>query len=120
MLQTIENPFRNNVLKYYQSFNKNVVIRTKEEIVSCSFLYNEDIKVGNKVITNKVFIDKNVFYIKQLMDGYRFLTHSEFIQKYNARMNFLDFFSVTSAVKRYISKKILPNAKNKLFLTNQL
>ena len=115
MLQIIENPFWENVLKYYQSFNKNFVIRTKEEIVSCSFLCNDDIKVGNKIISNKIFIDKNVFYIKQLMDGDRFLTYGEFVQKYNAQINFLDFFSVTSAVKRYVSKKILPNAKNKTF-----
>ena len=57
------------------------------------FLCNEDIKAGNKVITNKVFIDKNVFYIKQLMDGDRFFTHGEFLQKYNAQINFIFLLS---------------------------
>ena len=114
-LWTIDNPFWKNVLTYYHSFNKHFIIRTKEETLSCSFLYNEHIKVGNNIITNKIFINKNVFYIKQLMNGDRFLTHDEFLQEYNANINFLDFTSVISAIKRHISQKVLPSAINKTF-----
>ena len=49
------------------------------------------------------------------MNGDRFLTHDEFLQEYNANINFLDFTSVISAIKRHMSQKVLPSAINKTF-----
>ena len=110
----VDNPFWKNVMTYYIFFNKHLIIRTKEELQACSFLCNEHIKIGNRVITNRDFVDSNVFFIKQLMTGTRFLTYQEFIQKYNTRVNFLAYNSVKSAVKRYVSNTQLPNnTKNK-------
>ena len=111
-VENIDNPFWKNVMEYYIFLNKKFTLRTKEELLACSFLCNEHIKIGNRVITNRDFIDSNVFYIKQLMDGNRFLTYFEFTQKYNTRVNFLVYNSVKSAVKRYVSHKNLPNSKN--------
>ena len=88
-------------------------MRSKEEILSCSFLCNKNIKVGDRVITNRTFINKDIFYIKQLMRGDTFLTHGEFIQQYNAQIQFLNFTSIISAVKSYVSKNVLPSDTNK-------
>ena len=106
-------------MEYYIFLNKKFTIRTREELLACSFLCNEHIKIGNRVITNRDFIESNVFYIKQLMDGNRFLTYFEFTQKYNTRVNFLVYNSVKSAVKRYVSHKILPNSKSNKALNYQ-
>ena len=71
------------------------------------------------VIMNRDFIDSNVFYIKQLMNGNRFLTYFEFTQKYNTRVNFLVYNSVKSAVKKYMSHISLPNSTNKKAINYQ-
>ena len=112
-VQNIDNPFWSDVMNYFLSFNEHFIMRSKEEILSCSFLCNKNIKVGDRVITNRTFINKDIFYIKQLMRGDTFLTHGEFIQQYNAQIQFLNFTSIISAVKSYVSKNVLPSDTNK-------
>ena len=73
-------------------------------------------KVGNRAITKRCFINNNVFYIKQLMNGDRFLTYLEFLQKFNVRINFLDFISIIRAIKQYTSQNRMLNATNKTIM----
>ena len=115
LVGNVDNPFWKNVMTYYIFLNKQFIIRTKEELQAYSFLCNEHIKIGNREITYRDFVDSNVFFIKQLMTGTRFLTYQEFTQKYNTRVNFLAYYSVISAVKRYVSNtQDLPkNTKHK-------
>ena len=86
--------FQNFFMTYYHTFNKQFIIKRKEELEANSFLYNEHIKVGNRAISKRCFIDNIIFYIKQLMNGDRFLTYLEFLQKFNVRINFLEFISI--------------------------
>ena len=113
LFEDIQNPFWKNVLTYYHYFNKHFKIKTTEEIVACSFIGNERIKIGDRVITKRCFINNNIFFIKQLMDGEKFLKYLEFVQKFNVTINLLDFNSVISAVKKYLSRSNLPNITNK-------
>lgn len=112
-LGDIINPFWKNVMTYYHSFNKHFTIQTKEEMEASSFLHNEHIKVGNQVITKKCFVENNIFFIKQLMNGDRFLTYQEFRQKFKVRINFLDFISTIRAVKQYTSQNTMLDTTNK-------
>ena len=45
-VQNIDNPFWSDVMNYFLSFNEHFIMRSKEEILSCSFLCNKNIKVG--------------------------------------------------------------------------
>ena len=104
-LQT-KNPFWTDVLKYLNIFYKNFKYISKDEIIQSSFLFNTNIKVGNKVITDKILIEKEVLFINQLMSGQNFLTFQEFQTKYNINnMNFLRFRSIISSVGAYINTK---------------
>ena len=80
-MEDIENPFWKNVMTYYHTFNKQFDIKTKEEMEANRFLYNEHIKVGNRAITKRGFINNNIFYIKQLMNGDRFLTDTDILER---------------------------------------
>ena len=102
-LQT-KNPFWTDVLKYLNIFYKNFKYISKDEIIQSSFLFNTNIKVGNKVISDKILIEKEVLFINQLMSGQNFLTFQEFQMKYNINnMNFLRFRSIISSVGAYIN-----------------
>ena len=47
------------------------------------------------------------------MNGDRFLTYLEFLQKFNVRINFVDFISIICAVKQNTSQNRMLNATNK-------
>ena len=99
MYDDIDNPFWKCVMSSLYTFNKSFQLTSMHQIKACSFLFNEQIKVGGNVVSNRRFINGNVFYIKQLMNNERFLTYNEFIRRYNIRIDFMNFNSVISAIK---------------------
>ena len=114
LFNEITNPFWKNVFEYYYSFHKLFHISSFEELHATSFLYNEEIRVGNDVIKNKVFQNKGIFFINNLMEGNSFLTHEEFILKYNIRMDFLTFNSIIVSIKRSTEFNTLESMGKKL------
>ena len=49
-MENINNPFWNNVITYFHSFNKTYEITTEQEIEAFSFLHNPKIRIGGKAI----------------------------------------------------------------------
>ena len=103
MYDEIKNPFWKCVLSSLYTFNKSFKLTSMHQIKACSFLFNDQIKVGGRVVNNKKLTNGNVFFIKQLMHNERFLTYNEFIRRYNLKINFMNFNSVICAIKKYIS-----------------
>ena len=100
----IKNPFWNDVTSAFLQFTEKYYLEANVNTKWCSFLYNNKIKIGNQSIKNKSFIDNHIYYIYQLMHEDKFLTHDEFINKFNINIDFLQYNSVISAIKNYQSK----------------
>ena len=79
----IENPFWTNVFSYYYEIHKKVEICSYEELGETSFLYNDRIRIGNKVIVNNDLARNGIFLIKHLWEDTTFLSHEEFVLKFN-------------------------------------
>ena len=101
--QEIDNSFWSNVMEYLSEFICKCKISNLEELHSSSFLFNSNFKIDNKVIDNIVLINNGIFFIHQLMDGDSFLSHNEFIQKYNLNLDFLTYHSIVSCIKSNVS-----------------
>ena len=96
-------------------FSDKYAFSSVPEVEACSFLSNSNIKVGGEIIRHKIFINNNIHYIKQLKIGGCFLTHQEFVSRYNVDIDFLTFNSTLSAIKKYLSM-LKTEESNKEFL----
>ena len=99
----IKNRFWHDVTSALFSFTEKFYSEPKNNTKWCSFLYNEKIKIGQSTIKNKSLIDKDICYIYQLMEGGIFLTHQNFKNKFNINIDFLQYNSLISAIKKYLS-----------------
>ena len=111
--RNIKNPFWKNVFTSLHYFNKSFRMTSKQEVDACSFLFNENIRIGGQTIKHNIFINNNIYYIKQLKKEDRFMNHQEFMQKYKIQIKFLTFNSVISVVKRFVSQFIVGNSRCK-------
>ena len=100
----ITHPFWSNIVQYYYIFQKQFKLYSKEEVEATRFLYNSNIKIGKKVIKNKKLISSNIFAISQLRYNNRFLTLQEINTKLFQPLNFLEYNSIISALKKYMDK----------------
>jgi len=124
----ITNPFWSNVIKYYNLFDKNYSLRSKQEVEATRFMYNSNIKIGKSVIKNHKLISSNIFAIYQLRSNDSFLTLQELNMKLNTPLNFLEYNSIIHSVKTYINNfphlkpfkhVILSPALNKIMITEK-
>ena len=92
------------MINHYYSFYSKYVFKNVNEVESTSFLFNTKITVGNKIISNKSLIDKDIFYIYQLKTNGQFLNFQEFNTKFNLRLNFLQYTSIINSIKTYLKK----------------
>ena len=111
----MSNPFWKDVVKHYSEFSYKYHMTAIQEGEACSFLFNDKIKIGGRTIQNREFINNNIYFIKQLKNESRFLSHREFILKYNINVNFLTYSSTISAVKKYLTN-LKADDSNKKFL----
>ena len=96
----MENLFWENVLKYYYEFHNKVKVNSIEDIYETSFMYNDSIKIGRKVIANQELMRNDVFLIKHLLQEDNFLSYDSFILKYNVNIDYLSFFSIVQSIKK--------------------
>ena len=81
---------------------------------------NNFIKIANKPVYWKRWVDAEIFYIYDILknDG-SFLSYTEFSQKFNVRSNFIDYFSIVSAIPKSWTKTFKETLKNDpTYLTN--
>ena len=100
----IKHPFWSQIVKYYYQFHKNYHPRSKQEVEATRFLFNSDIKIGKKVITSKKLSTSNIFAISQLRFNDTFLTLNELNRKLRTPLNFLEYNSIVTVLKKYLNK----------------
>ena len=74
ILNAINNPFWKDVLVALQSFICNYNLKSLHEVEACSFLYNENIKIGKETIKTKLLIENGIYFIRQLKNENIFLS----------------------------------------------
>jgi exonuclease III len=75
--------------------------KTLEDLLEENIWWNSNIKVGNKVVEYKNWIKKGIVTTNQLYksDG-EILGHKEFEGKYGLKVNMVEFYGITTAVKK--------------------
>ena len=96
-------PFWSSVVNYYYQLHKNFEFCSKQEVEATRFLFNSNIKIGKKVIKNKKLATSNIFSISQLRSNDTFLTLNELNRKLDRPLNFLEYNSIISVLKKYLN-----------------
>ena len=99
MKKEFDNAFWSDVISYLIQFYSKFKITNIEEMKATSFQLNNHFKIGNSSINNNVLKACNIFFINQLMDNNSFLSHDQFINKYNNNVDFLTYHSIIRCIK---------------------
>ena len=114
LINNTNNLFWKHTLLSYGDFAKSFKILDIPNFDAASFLYNDNIKINNRIVKNKVFIDNNLYFIRQLKNNGNYISYAEFGRKfYNPKISFILFNSIITAIKRYEKKLSLDVDNNK-------
>ena len=98
------NQFWKNVFEAYIKFVKNVKLYEEAEVLAEPLFYNENFKIGNKTFFYKKWVNKNILFVKDLVDeNGAFLDYSRFCEKYDIKVNYLDFMGCIRTIKSYLT-----------------
>ena len=102
-------------MKYYRDFYNSAEIKTRNELKMTSFLHNSKICIGKKTIKFQNLIDHDVFFIGQLLkEDDLFLTLEELNNTYSTNLNFLQYNSLISSIKKYTKTLVFNKHSPKL------
>ena len=116
LINNTNNLFWKHTLLSYRDFANSFKILDIQNFDAVSILFNDNIKINNRVVKNKILIDNNLYFIRQLKNNGNYISYTEFERKfYNPKMSFILFNSIITAIKRYEKKLSLnfENNKNK-------
>ena len=88
------------ILRYFLEIKESFLNQSGQELI---LFNNKDILINGRTIFYKNWFDWGIYLVLDLLrsDG-KFLSYSEFVQKYDLRCNFLIYFQVVSAVPRHL------------------
>ena len=99
----VSDVFLEEILQTWSNTNYEDNISSKEQLLSQYLWLNSLIRVNNKPIHYAAWSSKGIQYIGHLMENEtRFLSFSEFKERYNIKTNFLSFCGVISAIKHLV------------------
>ena len=97
------NTFWIHTLKAYSIFCKKVSLSKTDEVVAEPLFYNENIKVGNKTLLHREWVEHGVTHICHLLQrNGTFMSQDDFNIKYGLHANFLCYNGCIQAVKKYM------------------
>ena len=106
------------ILRYFLELKDSFKNHSDQEQI---LLNNKDILINGCTIFYRNWFDRGIYFIQDLLkaDG-KFLSYSEFIQKYNLRCNFLAYFQMVSAIPKQLvdSARLNPADRSCLVLNN--
>ncbi len=108
--KNVKSSFWSDVLKHWSAMTYKEPAGT-QEILKQRIWYNSFIRIENKPVFWKKWLDAGIKCIEDLITENRFLTFEEFLQRYNIQTNFLQFHSIVRAIPRNW-KGILNNVVN--------
>ena len=99
----VSDVFLQEILQTWSNINYEDNISSKEQLLSQYLWLNSLIRVNNKPIHYPAWSSQGIQNIGHLMENEtRFLSFSEFKERYNIKTNFLSFCGVISAIKRIL------------------
>ena len=107
------NPFwRDIFLNFSRLKEKTEAVSQAEDVLSQSIWLNSCIKIDGKMWINTKCCENNVFFINDLIsDHRRFYTFDEFQALYNIKLNFVEYYSIISAIPQSWKEKIIGKDK---------
>ena len=103
---TQDNSFWKHVFMSYKQFYYKVKPENARELLAEPILYNEHIKIGNKLIKKQNWNTKNVFTLSDFFKANGdSLSHAEFRTKYNIEIDFLSYGGCILSIKGYIREQ---------------
>ena len=92
--------FYRELLDYFQQLRTNYEDPLNREFILWN---NRDINIENKSVFWKAWWDKNVLFVQDLLNNQgNYLSPREFRDKYNIKVNFLQYYQITSAIPAYL------------------
>ena len=96
------NPFWNDVFMAFLEFSIKITPNTVDDFLACSFLYNDNIKIGHKIITLKSFIDNQVIQIYQLKTQGQYKTFGDFKNSHpGVQLDFVTYNAIITSIFKY-------------------
>ena len=88
--------FYKELLEYFQELRSNCEDPLQREFILWN---NKDINVENKSVFWKFWRDKNVLFVQDLLNNQgNYLSPQEFSNKYNIKVNFLQYYQILTAI----------------------
>ena len=82
---------------------KKIQQKNSDELVAEPIFCNDSIRVGNRTVFQKSWIDNRVCYIKHILNENRtFMSFQSFKEKYRINKNYITYAGYVHAVKSYI------------------
>ena len=101
IIDKISNPFWIDVLKTHNHLIKTTKINSIQDFLQLPIFYNENIKIGGRSIKNKIWINKGVNFINDIVsENGDLYTELEIKNIYNINTNFLELQGISRAVKQ--------------------
>ena len=95
------------MLQYFLELKSSYQTDFGQDLVSFN---NREILVDGKTFFYKTWFQNGVFRIYDLFTKNKtFLTHGEFVQKYDIKCNFLQYLQVASAIPKHLLEKARQN-----------
>ena len=105
IIEKTKNSFWKDVLMSWKKILLKFEKQKKQEFVhSESIWLNDNIKVDNQPVFYKLWYDRGIRYICDLLDGNGHLySYQEFLQKYQLQVNFLQYHGIVKAIQSYLN-----------------
>ena len=105
-LEQIDLPqFYKLILLYFLEIKESFPNQSGQELI---LFNNKDILINGRTIFYRDWFDRGIYLVRDLLksDG-KFLSYTEFVQKYDLRCNFLIYFQVVSAIPRHLVERAM-------------
>ena len=100
-----KNKFWLSCFEALKSFHNVSKIKTSSELLTEPVFYNENIRIGGKLVWDQEWFDKEVFNISHFLNEEgKFYTYPEFCTKYNVNLKVMLFNGCISSIKKIINK----------------
>ena len=110
------NKFWWDVLEAWKKFITQLVPKSVSDIMGACVWNNIHIKINNTPVFYRRWYDKNIHFIRDLVDeNGQLLTYEQFQAKYNVRTNFVQFIGIRTSIEAYLRRIQIPIATEPLF-----
>ena len=104
-----KNKFWWDVLDEWKKLIIHLIPKSASDIMGSSIWNNMNIKINNTPMFYRRWYDKNIHFIRDLMDEHgQLLTYEQFQVKYNATTNFVEFAGIRTSVETYLRRTQIP------------